>query len=390
MACTVTFAQTFKGSPTKAKAYLDKGDLANAKGEIEAFLNGEKFKKKPKASGYLLQGEIYKAIAMSDKPEDKTLLDDPIKKALEAFDKVKGMTKESAPEYKKIFIEQGLDYTTGTIKPGIIDEFRNFYFDKGAKLYNEGEDFEGAMEAFESCYHILPGDTLAAYYAFSCAAAGDNKDGMLRNLDKLYETKYPKAFPYTAVARVYYEAGNELLGDEKKEQANVEFQKMLDVATKGREIVPSSVDLMKFQIEAYIRLDKAGEAIGLLQETVKENPNDSVSYFSMGALYEKQENYEMAEKSYKKALAIAPNYYDANLNVAAYYLERAKDINRQINDLIGPTGRYTDEAKAESLEKEKTELYKTALVYLEKCESISPDPNIGEKVTAIKAQLERE
>ncbi len=74
MACMGAFAQDIKASENKAKAFLDKGDLANAKLYIDTYLESEKFKKKPKTSVYVTQAEIYSAIAMSDKAEDQATI----------------------------------------------------------------------------------------------------------------------------------------------------------------------------------------------------------------------------------------------------------------------------------------------------------------------------
>ena len=386
----MVFAQAPKGSPTKAKAYMSKGDLANAKAEVEAYLDGEKFKKKPKSSGYLLQGEVYMAIAMSEKESDRALLDDPIGKTLEAFAKVKGMSKENDPEYKKIYNNQGIDPNTFLPKPSLVEEFRNFYFQQGASSYNDDEDYAAAMKHFEKCYRIMPEDTTAAFYAFSCASVDDDEKGMLRNLDKLYETKYPNDKPYTSVARMYFAKGIELEEDDKKEEAKAEYKKMLETANKGLEIVPTSGDLVKFQIESFIRLGQADEAIKLLNQSVKDNPQDSLSFFSLGALYEKQKNYDDAEKNYMAALKLAPNYYSANINVAAFYIERAKDTKRQMEDLVGPTGDYTDKAKADKLSAERKGFLTNALKYLEKCDELQPgEGEITENISTIKALLKR-
>lgn len=392
MASLVTFAQEFKGSPTKAKAYLTKGDLANAKGEIEAYLNGEKFKKKPKASGYLLQGEIYKAIATSDKSEDQALLEDPIGKALEAFSKVKGMVKEGSSEHTKLYNNQGFDATTFNAKPSIIEEFRLHYFNKAAKLYNDDEDFEGAMAAFEKCYRIQPEDTSSAFNAFSCASLEDDQAGMERSLDKLHELNYPKDGPYITLARSYFAAGSDLTDEEKPEEAKVYYEKMLKTANRGLKAIPSSGDLVKFQIEGSIRLGKSDDAIKLLSDAVQKDPQDSISMFSLAILYEKKEDFETAEKYYLKTLEIEPNYYNANVNLASYYLDRAKAKKRMIDDLVDGTGyNYTDEDKANALIKERKAELANALKYLEKCHSLKPgNEQIEENIEIIKGQLKRD
>ena len=389
MVCAIAFAQP-KGSSSKAKAHMDKGELADAKAEIEAYLASDKFKKKPKSSGYLLQGEIYKAIATSDKEEDQALMDDPIGKALEAFNKVKGLAKEGSADYKKIYDNQGLDPTTFQPIPGLIEQMRNHFFNQGATLYNDDEDYEGAMKAFEACYRIEPNDTTSATYAFQCASVAEDEKGMLKSFDKLVELKYAQPGPYTTMARVHFAKGMELSEEDKKEEAKKEYEKMLAMANKGLENIPNSIDLIKFKIEAYIRLDRADDAINLLKKAVETNPQDSISHFSLGALYEGKKDYDMAEASYKKAVEIAPNYYNANLNFAAFYIERAKEVKREVEALVGPTGQYTDPKKAEQLSAKRKDHLKNALTYLEKCNSLKPgDSEISTNIETIKALLKR-
>ncbi|MGB0524412.1 MAG: tetratricopeptide repeat protein [Flammeovirgaceae bacterium] len=387
MAFTVTFAQ-FKGSPSKARAYMDKGELANAKGELDAYLNGDKFKKKPKASGYLLQAEIYKAIAISDKEEDLALLDDPVGQALAAFEKVKGMVKENSPEYKKIYDNQGIDPATFQPVPGMLEQFKNHFFQKGADLYNNDQDYTGAKKAFETCYQIFPTDTTAALYAFSCAQQDEDEAGMKKSFAKLAELNYPKEGPYLSMARLHFSKGIELADEDKKDEAKKEYQKMLEMANMGLKAAPSSIDLVKFQIESYIRLDRTDDAINLLAETVKKNPQDSISFFSLGALYDGKGDFEKAEENYKKALEIAPNYYSANLNFAAFYIQRANDIKKGLEDLVGPTGAYTDQAKADKIEAEYRELLGKSLPYLKKCNSLQPDDTeVKDNIESIESIL---
>lgn len=373
MACAVAFAQP-KGSPTKARAYLVKGDLANAKAEVEAYLTGEKFTKKPKAAGYILQAEVYSAIATSDKEADQGLLDDPVGKTMAAFNKAKSMLKEGSPEYKKLFVTQGVDYNNLAAgeRPGMLDEFKNHFFTKGANLYNDDQDYDAAMKAFETCYRIKPTDTTAALYAFSCAQQDENVEGMKKHYAKLAELKYGEPGPYLGMARHYFSKGVEV-EDDKPEDAKKEYEKMLEVANQGVAAVPGSLDLVKFQIESYIRLDRTDDAIALLTSTAEKNPQDSVSLFSLGALYDGKEEYDKAEMYYKKALEVAPNYYSANLNFAAYYIQRGNNIKKGLEDLVGPTGAYTDQAKADKIEADYKAHLKKALPYLKKCNSLQPD-----------------
>lgn len=384
MACMGAFAQTIKASETKAKSFLDKGDLKNAKLYIETYLESEKFKKKPKTSVYITQAEIYMAIAMSEKAEDQKLLTDPTKSTLTIFDKVKEMSGGEGSDYEKVFDSQGIDFSTGMIKPSMKEQFRNYYFQKGADFYNESEDFGSAMKMFEKSYMVMPTDTLAMIYAFATARQEDDMDAVYRNGDKLISVNYTKPDPYLILSFDQYEKGRNFMddaGDSKEAQAEAKkkampcYQKMMDYVTVGLKNVDDTLksDLQQRQVTAYILLEKTDAAIAQLKKNSEMNPNDKSTLFTLGALYDEKDNDAEAIKYYGKALKVDPTYYDANLNHAVIYLDQAKVVFKEMDALLDNRGKFTDPEKAEVLGNKYDSILEKALPYLEAANKVKPD-----------------
>lgn len=103
-AAAPALCQEVKGSEAKALVHLEKGELDMAKKEIEAFFDNPKnVKKVVKGKPWATKARIYKAIAISDKPEFQSLLDNPVQATLECFNKVKEYEKEGSLVYVEVF-----------------------------------------------------------------------------------------------------------------------------------------------------------------------------------------------------------------------------------------------------------------------------------------------
>jgi len=126
----------------------------------------------------------------------------------------------------------------------------------------------------------------------------------------------------------------------------------------------------------------------------------------LGTIYEKQGKYDLAENHYKKALEINPEYISAMNNLAFFYAEQGKELNKAL-DLAGKAKEKANNAPAvmDTLGwvYYKKELYESAVREFQGCvEKIPGNPifqyhmglayyKIGEYVkaeTALKKALE--
>ena len=369
------FAQEIdKPSMNKAKKYLDEGDLKMAKAHIEAYLESEKFKKKPKENAYVLQGEVYMAIATSENEADQALLDNPIEATLAAFDKVKEMSGGKGSDYDRVFVNDGVDETTFQIKPGLVEQFKNIFFTRAADAYNKEEDYKKAMKNFELAYKVVPTDTNAALYAYVSARQDDDAEGTARNAKKLMSLKYEKPEPYLVMGYEAYQAGQDLKADDKKEAAMKKYEEMLDYTEQGLAAVPDSLsgDLRQRQVQAYILLERMDDAIAKLKTNLEKDPDNITTIFTIGALYDEKGEEKEAMKYYDQALAKKPEYYEVNLNYAIIYLDEAKEVFKELDALFDKSGKVTDPEKEAKLSKEYDALLKKAIPYLETARKSKP------------------
>ncbi len=369
------FAQEeLKGNLTKkADKYLGKGEIANAKTYIDAAIEAEKYK--DDGETWLIRGKVYQAIAVSEDEAIQALFDgDAVAEAMEAYNKVKEMEKEGSAIIKELTETQGVDPATFQIRPSILEDFRNTYFNIAVEQYNE-ENYPEGMKSFETCYKIMDTDTLAGLYAMTCAAIDQNLDGIERNAKALMGMDYHDPKMYLTWARgVYTVAAKESTGGEElSDKAKNYWKQILEIAQIGRDKNPEDGDLIKFMIDAYIRLGQNEEAVKSLQEAIKSNPEDKISYFSLGTLYDQLKQPKKSEEAFKKALEIDPDYFDALLNLSAMYSGQLNVLVQEYNDLIGARGQISDEAKANKLNGEMDVLRKKALPILEKCYELQPD-----------------
>jgi tetratricopeptide (TPR) repeat protein len=77
-------------------------------------------------------------------------------------------------------------------------------------------------------------------------------------------------------------------------------------------------------------------------------------------------NQEKAANAYKKAIELNPEYFDANYNLGALYVNEAAGIIEEANQL--PLG----DPKYDVAKKEADDKLKAALPYLEKANQIDP------------------
>ncbi len=105
--------------------------------------------------------------------------------------------------------------------------------------------------------------------------------------------------------------------------------------------------------------DKSPELLEVLEnkwtQSLVKNPNNSQNYVNLGAIYQKQGNYDGAKAQYLKALNLNPNDEVILYNLASLYIEQ-KNYNGAIgvyNELLSknPKNAETLNYKAETLKK---------------------------------------
>jgi predicted Zn-dependent protease len=281
---------------------------------------------------FALKGAIYGALAFQDSvPATSapllTIAADAIKKARES---------DTKGENKKL-----------------IDEANNYVAlynsTLGVKQYQSGK-YDLAYRSFDNYRQALPDDTSAIYYTALAASNAGNTD--------------PKFYPF---AITNY---NTLLATKYSENAKIyKYLTTLYIITKdtasalktigeGVAKYPANSELRELEIRIGLQAGKEAEILGKIQAAIANDPKNKVLYYYEGLTYSRIadatddkaskakddatkvsltktafDNYVSGAENYKKALAIDPEYFDANLNLG-YSLEKpAIDIYNTARNL---------------------------------------------------------
>ncbi|GAB4331400.1 MAG: hypothetical protein OHK0038_06200 [Flammeovirgaceae bacterium] len=376
MLVVLVYAQP-KGSATKAKALLDKGDLAGAKTEIDNAIAGEIAKLQSKGKEVKIKPEtlynkalIYAAIATSDDEAIKALAPNALSESAAAYDEIIKTEKETS-----------IYYPLATSSKG---ELYNKLFNKAIEFYNNG-DMKGAIEQFERAT-IVNSDTsvLSNIVQLSYNEYNDTDDANIKaqmqkrvveNSMKLFKLNYTKPYLYRMVASYDRIKAAELSNEGKKDEAKSYYEKALAVLLEGQKANPTDPDIAADIINIYIQTDKTQEAINSLNAAISNAPNDKILLFNRGILKDKTGNSEEAIKDYNRVIEIDPQFKDAYYSIGAIYYNKAAEISKQLNalDIDGKTGEFKDKKKATELDNEIKAHFTKALPYLEK--NFELDPN---------------
>ena len=139
--------------------------------------------------------------------------------------------------------------------------------------------------------------------------------------------------------------------------------------TEARLANPDDVSLMLTEADLYLKLEDFVTYKKLIYEVLQKNPNDADLLFNLGVITAKTDIVG-AEDYYKKAIAIKPDYVNAYLNLSILKLDGEKKIIAEMNKL-GTSEK--DNKKYEVLKKQREDVFKSAIPYLEKANELNPE-----------------
>ena len=126
---------------------------------------------------------------------------------------------------------------------------------------------------------------------------------------------------------------------------------------------------MLTEADLYLKLEDFVTYKKLISEVLQKNPNDADLLFNLGVITAKTDIVG-AEDYYKKAIAIKPDYVNAYLNLSILKLDGEKKIIAEMNKL-GTSEK--DNKKYEVLKKQREDVFKSAIPYLEKANELNPE-----------------
>ncbi len=352
MAFTCINAQKYKRA--SAYRYLTLGQLDKAKEAIEPTITNQKTMNSAKTWFY--RGNIYLKIALSENKKYKSLDTNALSVAFESYKKALELDKKN--EYK-IDIYQNLNIIGEQFYNKGVDEYNKKMYAKAMNYFIKSDDINSFFGK---------ADTLSMYVIYNaalCAELSNNDEKAKEYYNKLLEKKYKNPRIYSSLSSIY-------LNEKDTLQAE-------NIVKIGRDSFPDDFNLIIMETNIFLATGETEKALNNLNIAIKKDTTNPTIYFAVGAQYNKILNdttksekvknnaFEKAEKSYKKALSIKPDYYDANYNLGALFVNKAALILEKANKLpLGDSKYDTEKAKADNY-------LNNSLPYLEKALEIKPD-----------------
>jgi tetratricopeptide (TPR) repeat protein len=148
---------------------------------------------------------------------------------------------------------------------------------------------------------------------------------------------------------------------------------------EARKESPEDVSLIITESDLYLKANDMVNYKRLISEALEKNPTNADLVFNLGVISYNNKELVDAEKYYLKAIEINPKYTNAYLNLAILKLDAEKSLIEKMNKLgTSPA----EMKKYDILKKQREDVYKSAIPYLEKVTELD-----SENVEAIKTLI---
>ncbi len=349
MAITAVFAQ--KSMRQTASNYLKSGELDKALTAINECIQDPSTAQDARA--WFIRGNIYLEISNSKDEKYKALDPDPITKALDSYKK--------ANEY-----DTKKEYTEDIFQK--LNWQRNNYFNAAVDAYNK-KSYKEAMQDFENAAAALSivnvPDTLSLFYAAACAGLANDKEKAKQYFIQLIKLNYNSPAVYIALSDIYRN---------EKDSTNA-----LKIIREGQKRYPGDLKLLLGETNVYLTFNNTDKALKYLKYAIDKDSTNATVFFALGTIYDnlsndttkteaqRSETFQQAINAYQKALQLNTEYFDANYNLGALYVNKAAGINDVANKLP-----LDAEAQYNKLKAEADALLEKATPYLEKASELQP------------------
>ena len=139
---------------------------------------------------------------------------------------------------------------------------------------------------------------------------------------------------------------------------------------------PDDTSLILTEADLYLKVNDVANYEKLITEAIAKDPSNYVLYFNLGVTNANANKLVDAEKYYKKAIEIKPDYVDAYINLAELKLRADEKLVTEMNKL-GTSDK--DNKRYEVIKTERNNNFKSVLPYLEKAVELKPDNEPAKK-----------
>ena len=144
-------------------------------------------------------------------------------------------------------------------------------------------------------------------------------------------------------------------------------QEAIAAIEEARKTNPEDSSLLITEADLYLKLNDVANYTKLVNEALIKDPKNVDLVYNLGVMSATANKLDEAEKYYKKALELDPNYFNANLNLAELKLRGDEKFVTEMNKL-GTSEKDNKRYEAIKIEREKN--FKSVLPYLEKAVEI--------------------
>lgn len=354
LGCGVAFAQKQAKPklPDAMKAW-EQGKLAEAKQIIDQATTYEKTMNN--GDTWFYRGLIYSTIDTSRTEAIKSLDPNPMKVAIESFEKADQM-KKGKGEYNYV----SLATMQTTIRDNFIENIANHWLQQGINKFQDDQDNAASLEAlrksktmFEKLLPTYRNDTLVYYVTGLVAQQTDSADLAIESIRKYNEKGGKSKDAYLILYQIYTQ----------KDDKN----KALEVIKDARQKFPDNTDFARYEIGLLIDLNRIEEAKVGLEQAVKNEPDNKDLHFLLGYTLSEEKNYVEARKHYEQTLKLDPTHFNAQYYLAITYL---LDVDKITKELNATGNKPADSKKRSALVQERVKASEVAIPYLLKLEGM--------------------
>ena len=284
-----------------AGKYLKKNKIEEAKSAIDKASIHEKTKQNPKT--WILKGNIYKKVW--ENTENKKISN--LEESFEAYDKALRMdisNKERKNIHKNIKVLSSYFLNIGK---------ENFKIKKYKVALNAAEN---SLKIGEVLNSVIDSTSLRLA-AQSAYFLDKNKTAQKYGNELIIINGIPS--DYLLLTNIYTSKKDTL--------------KAIDCLKLGLNKHKANEVLSGKLLEIYIENRSYGKAKQTLRNLEKTQPNNKTVYFAKGLVLTKEGNLEAANKAYRKAIEINPEYFEAYYNLGSLYYNQGIETLKKAENI---------------------------------------------------------
>ncbi len=285
---------------------------------------------------------------------------------------------------------------TATLSKGINENapvLKSLLVNHAVKI-SEKEQYKDAALILKSVYDLDSKDPEKLYYAANFALNAKDYELALNYYQELKRVKFTgESTTYSAVNTetkkeeffntknerdLYVKAGSHNAPKEVKQPSkkpeivrNIALilvqsgkkQEAIAAVQEARKDAPDDSALMMSEANLYYELKDIPNYQRIIKEAIEKNPNDPELYFNLGVTNSNSKLPVEAEKYFKKAIELKPDYTDAYINMSELKL---RDDEKFVNDMSKLGTSVADTKKYDVIKANRSKMFADALPYLEK------------------------